>query len=78
MTDVTIRDLRNRGGEVVDRAQRGEEFTITRDGAPVAYLGSLPRPRLSAAELIRRARHLPHVDPEELKADVDDLIDPSL
>lgn len=78
VTDVTIRELRNRGGDVVDRVQRGEEFTVTRDGTPVAHLGPLPRPRLSATELIRRARHLPHVDPEKLKADLDALIDPSL
>ena len=78
MTDVTIRELRNHGGAVVDRVQRGEEVTVTRDGTPVARMGPLPGPRLSAAELIRRARHLPHVDPEELKADLDALIDPSL
>jgi prevent-host-death family protein len=38
MADVTIRELRNHGGEVVDRAKRGERLTITRAGQPVAQI----------------------------------------
>ncbi|MHB1469709.1 MAG: type II toxin-antitoxin system Phd/YefM family antitoxin, partial [Solirubrobacteraceae bacterium] len=34
MSDVSIRDLRNHGGEVVDRAASGERITITRAGEP--------------------------------------------
>jgi prevent-host-death family protein len=45
MTDVTIRELRNQGGEVVGRAAQGEQITITRSGRPVAELRALP-PRL--------------------------------
>ena len=44
MADVTIRELRNEGGEVVDRAARGERITITRSGQPVAELRALARP----------------------------------
>ena len=29
MTDVTIRELRNHAGEVVDRAAQGEQITVT-------------------------------------------------
>ena len=36
MDTVTIRELRNRGGEVVDRVEAGERLTVTRDGRPVA------------------------------------------
>ena len=34
MAKVTIRELRNQGGEIVDRAARGEQITITRAGRP--------------------------------------------
>ena len=38
-----MRDLRNRGGEVLDRVERGERLIVTRDGRAVAELRSLPR-----------------------------------
>jgi antitoxin (DNA-binding transcriptional repressor) of toxin-antitoxin stability system len=74
---VTIRELRNHGGEVVDRAARGEQITITRSGRPVAELRAL-RPPLSAEALLSRRRHLPEVDPVALRADIDRLLDPGL
>ncbi len=77
MTDVTIRELRNNGGAVVDRAARGESITITRSGRPVAELRPLAVP-LSAEALLRRWRHLPAVDPAALRADVDRVLDPGL
>ena len=78
MNEVSIRDLRNRGGEVVDRAARGELITITRDGKRVAELRALTRPGLTAQALIERWRHLPAVDPAELRREIDKAIDPSL
>lgn len=77
MTKVSIRDLRNHGGEVVDRAARGEEITITRSGRAVAELRSV-RPPLSAEALLGRRRRLPAVDPGALRADVDRLLDTRL
>ncbi len=78
MSDVSIRDLRNHGGEVVDRAQRGERLTITRDGKPVAQLVALPRSAASLDELRRRWAKLPHVDPVALRSDIDDVFDSEL
>lgn len=78
MDEVSIRELRNHGGEVVDRARAGERLTITRDGEPVAELRPLSRPRLSAAALVERFRRLPPVDADQLRADLDAVIDPSL
>jgi prevent-host-death family protein len=78
MADVSIRDLRNRGGEVVERAQRGERLTITNAGKPVAELTALPRPPVALDELRRRRKRLPAVDPAALRRDVDDVIDASL
>ena len=78
MGEVSIRDLRNKGGEVVDRAASGELITITRDGKRVAELRALARPGLSAEALLERWRHLPAVDPEALRREIDEVIDASL
>lgn len=78
MGNVTIRDLRNHGGEVVDRAARGEEITITRAGKPVAELRALTADALPADVLLARWRELPHVDVDRLRADIDATLDASL
>lgn len=78
MNEVTIRQLRNHGGDVVDRVQAGERLTVTRSGRPVAVLRPLPRRALDASTLLERWRHLPLVDPERLRSDIDDVVDPSL
>jgi antitoxin (DNA-binding transcriptional repressor) of toxin-antitoxin stability system len=78
MSEVSIRDLRNHGGAVVDRAERGELITITRSGRPVAELRALSRPALSTEVLLRRWRRLPPVDLVALRADLDKVLDPSL
>lgn len=78
MVEVSIRDLRNRGGEVVDRAARGELITITRAGKRVAELRPLARPGLSAEALVERRRHLPAVDPGALRREIDEVVNPGL
>lgn len=78
MDEVTIRQLRNHGGDVVDRVQAGERLTVTRSGRPVAELRPLPRRPLDASTLLERWRRLPLVDPDRLRADIDDVLDPSL
>jgi antitoxin (DNA-binding transcriptional repressor) of toxin-antitoxin stability system len=78
MDEVTIRDLRNHGGAVVDRAAAGESMIITRDGKPVAELHALARPPLGAQALLDRWRRVPAVDPVELRVDIDGVLDTSL
>ena len=78
MADVSIRDLRNRGGEVVDRASRGELITITKSGRRVAELRPLREAALPAAVLLERWRHLPALDSTRLRRDIDRVVDPSL
>lgn len=78
MSEATIRELRNRGGEVIDRVAAGERVVITRDGTPVAELRPLPKRPLSAHALVSLFRALPPVDPARLRADVDDVLDQSL
>jgi antitoxin (DNA-binding transcriptional repressor) of toxin-antitoxin stability system len=75
MTDVSIRDLRNHGGDVVDRAARGEQITITRSGKAVAELRAVPHQPHSAEALLTRWRGLPPVDPVALRTDIDGLLD---
>lgn len=78
MADVTVRELRNDGGRVLDRVMSGEAFVVTRDGSPVAELRPLPDVPLDRETLLARWRHLPDVDPRQLRLDIDDVLDPSL
>lgn len=45
VTTIQQRELRNNIGEVLRRAEAGEEFTITVSGRPAAQLGPAPRRR---------------------------------
>lgn len=75
MAEVTIRELRNDGGRVLDRVVGGEVLVVTRDGRGIAELRPLlPRP-LPAAALLERWRRLPAVDPTRLRADIDAVVD---
>ena len=78
MTDVTIRELRNNGREVIDRVSAGERMTVTRSGRPVAELRPLASSALSAATLLQRWRRLPAVDADALRADLDSLVNADL
>jgi len=78
MTSVSIRDLRNHGGDVVDRVERGETVTVTRLGRPVAELRPVPKAGLTAEELLARCRRLPDVDAAALRRDIDTVIDTTL
>jgi prevent-host-death family protein len=78
MAEVTIRELRNHGGEVVDRAARGEQITITRAGKPVAELRPMPRPPLTAETLLTRWHRLPPVNYRTMRAELDKAIEPAL
>jgi len=78
MSTVSIRDLRNQGGKVVERVLAGESLTVTRAGTPVAELRPVRRPGLDRETLLRRWRQVPPIDPEALRRDVDAVLDPSL
>jgi prevent-host-death family protein len=78
MSKVTIRDLRNHGGDVVKRVLAGESLTVTRSGHPVAELRPVPKPGIEATTLLTRWKHLPLVDPDKLRSDMDAILDPGL
>jgi len=75
MARVSIRDLRNHGGDVVDRAARGEQITVTRSGKAVAELRAVSRTPLSAEALLSNWQRLPPLDSIALRADLDGLLD---
>jgi antitoxin (DNA-binding transcriptional repressor) of toxin-antitoxin stability system len=78
MAEVSIRDLRNHGGDVVDRAARGEQITITRSGKVVAELRAVSPAALTAQVLIDRWRRLPPIDPAAFRGDVDRFLNADL
>lgn len=78
MADVTIRELRNKGGQVIDRVMGGEVLTVTRDGVAVARLVPITDRPLTTREIMRRWRHLPPMDLDSLRRELDEIIDPAL
>lgn len=77
-TSVSQRDLRMRSKEIMDAVERGESFTITRDGREI---GALVPVRTTERFVSREAfaagsLALPHLDPEQFRADLDAAIDP--
>jgi prevent-host-death family protein len=78
VTEVSVRELRNQGGQVLDRVARGERITITRDGKPVAELRPYAQTRVSGRTLLERWRRLPAIDPVGFREDLDQIIDSRL
>jgi prevent-host-death family protein len=78
MAEVTVRDLRKHGDEVLDRVAAGARFTVTRSGRPVAELVRLGRVPATSATLLERWSRLAPVDPDALRADLDDLLHPTV
>jgi len=78
MSEVTVRDLRNHGGDVVERVSRGERLTVTLGGRPVAELRPLPRQGVEAANLLQRWKNLPAIDADHFRRDIDAIVDHDL
>lgn len=73
---ITQRELRNESGEVMRALDRGEQFTVTRNGTPVGEL--VPSPRASFVD--RRAvlaafAGAPSIDAAVFRAEVDAYAD---
>ena len=71
--EISQRDLRQRSKEIMDAVQRGESFTVTRDGHEIGQLVPLrhrrrfvPRERFALASRAAAA-----VDLERFRADLD-------
>ena len=78
MREVTVRELRNMGGKVLQRVARGERLIVTMDGRPVAELRPVARRSKSADVLIERRRNIPSIDTDSLRADLENILDSRL
>lgn len=78
MKEVTIRDLRNNGGEILDAVMRGEGMTVTRQGRAIAELRPLRKPGVRVETLERVFKGCPTYKYEDLLADMDEFMDLSL
>jgi len=74
--EITQRELRNESGAIMRGVERGESFTITRNGTAIGRLIPLRRrifvPR---EEVLATFATAPVVDPDRLRADLDAAID---
>lgn len=78
MADVTVRDLRNKGGAILNQVETGTSFIVTRDGDPVALLSPLGRKPVSRDAIIKRFKNLPAIDAEQFQKDIDAIIDQTI
>lgn len=78
MDEVTVRELRNKGGRILQRVAKGESLTVTSDGRPIAELRPLSGRAVTATVLLGRWRGLPRMDADKLRADIDRALDATL
>ncbi|NDJ89682.1 type II toxin-antitoxin system Phd/YefM family antitoxin [Mycolicibacter kumamotonensis] len=73
--EITQRDLRNRSKEIMDAVQRGQAFTVTRDGHQIGELVPLRgRKRfVSRTEFAAMSRGAPAISIDAFRADQDAL-----
>lgn len=71
--EITQRDLRNRSREIMDAVERGQAFTVTRDGHRIGELIPLRRRRrfVTREEFTAMSRGAPSMDIEAFRADQD-------
>jgi prevent-host-death family protein len=77
VTSVSIRDLRNHGGEILDSVMRGANVTVTRQGRPIAQLRPLMQ-GTDTVELLEHWRGTPTFALEDLRRDLAAVVDDSL
>ncbi|MGB3896731.1 type II toxin-antitoxin system Phd/YefM family antitoxin [Mycolicibacter sinensis] len=75
--EITQRDLRNRSKEIMDAVQRGQAFTVTRDGHQIGELVPLRgRKRfVSRTEFAAMSRGAPAISLDAFRTDQDALAD---
>ncbi len=74
---MSIRDLRNQGGEILDSVMRGATVTVTRQGRPIAELRPLRR-GTDTGRLLELWRGTPTFSLDRLRADLAEILDDSL
>jgi prevent-host-death family protein len=75
--EITQRDLRMRSKEIMDAVERGQAFTVTRDGHSIGELVPLRQRRrfVSRAEFAAMSRSAAVIDAEGFRADQDAAAD---
>lgn len=74
--EITQRELRNDSGAIMRDVERGESFTITRNGTPVGRLIPLRRRTFVAkSEVLAAFATAPPLDPQRFRDDLDSAID---
>ena len=78
METIPQKELRNNVGEVLRRAEAGEEFTVTVAGRPVAQLGPVQARRWVSGPALQRIWDTPAPQPmdDDLGRFEADLTDP--
>ena len=72
--EITQRELRNDSGAIMRAVERGESFTITRNGTPIARLIPLRRRTfVPRAEVMATFATAPTLDAAKFRADTDAL-----
>ncbi|HET6533839.1 MAG TPA: type II toxin-antitoxin system prevent-host-death family antitoxin [Actinoplanes sp.] len=70
--EITQRELRNDSGAIMRDVERGESFTITRNGTPVGRLIPLRRRTfVPRSEVLATFATAPTLDPERFRRDSD-------
>ena len=75
---MSVWDLRNPGGDVLDSVLRGKRVTVTRPGTPVVELGPAAAAGAPASVVLDRWATIPVLDLDGLCADLDAVLNPSL
>jgi prevent-host-death family protein len=80
MPEITQRDLRSRSREIMDAVERGQSFTVTRDGHRIGELIPLRHRRryVSREEFAATSRNAPDINLEAFRADQDAVGDQEL
>ena len=74
--EITQRELRNDSGAIMRGVERGESYTITRNGTPIGRLIPLRRRTFVPREQVMAAfASAAVVDPDRLRADLDSDIE---
>jgi len=72
---ISQRELRNQSGEIMRSLDRGEAFTVTRNGVPVGELRPIRRQQFVATETVLGVfSHAPAVS-DTFRDDVDRVVD---
>jgi len=75
--EITQRELRNKGGQIMRALEAGESFVVTRGGTPIGELIPLRRRRNARlATVFEIFRSAPRVDYRRLRKDLDAVADP--